>query len=166
MSNLKVTKSCSVGVQQAEMLRHQHFPSTSMQLFICLPILAQSTELKKSELWWTEPGTVGSMCSYPISTAWIKSIWRKQTCLYSLALWLNLITCLCVSDESDRHGVLEGTSEVIITDNMDVSSKSLPAFPLLQFNPSSFGNLVEGVVVFRTVVWTCLSSLTRGKSVG
>lgn len=148
------------------MLRHQHFPSTFMQLFICLPILAQNTELKKSEFWLTEPGTVGSVCSHSISRAWIKSIWRKQTCLYSLALWLNQITCLCVSDESDRHGVLEGTTELIKTDKIDVSLKSLRAFPLLQFDPSSFGNLIEGLVVFRAVLWRCLSSLTWGKNIG
>lgn len=148
------------------MLRHQHFPSTFMQLFICLPILAQNTKLKKSELWLTEPGTVGPLCSHPTSTVWIKSIWRKQTCLYYLELRLNLITNLSISDESDRHGVLEETSELNITDNIDLSSKSLPSFPSLQFNPSSFGNLIEGAVVFRTVLWSCLSSLTRGKNVG
>lgn len=59
---------------------------------------------------------------------------------------------LSISDESDRHGVLEETSELNITDNIDLSSKSLPSFPLLQFNPSSFGNLIEGAVVFRTAL--------------
>ena len=67
------------------------------------------------------------------------------------------MTCLHVSD-----GQGEGRSELILTDSIDVSSKSLLAFPLLKFNPSNFGRLMEGVVVFFGVAY--LSSLTRGEN--
>lgn len=56
------------------------------------------------------------------------------------------MTFLHVSDESNGQG--EGRSELILTDSIDVSSKSLLAFPLLKFNPSNFRHLIEGVVVF------------------
>jgi len=43
-------------------------------------------------------------------------------------------------------------ADLISTDNTDVSSEWLPAFPLLKYNPSNFGHLTEGMVRFRTVL--------------
>lgn len=65
VSNLQVIESCKVGVKHTEMFRPLYFPSTYMWLAIRLPVLTQSMELEKSELWLTELGTVGSTWTIP-----------------------------------------------------------------------------------------------------